>query len=543
MKITKLYTEYQERPIGIDEAVPRFSWELASEQTNVLQSAYRVRVKRDKKDEDDENDERNGLVWDSGKVASNWSLGIAYDGPTLQACTRYCVHVQVWNQAGEEAEAEDWFETGLMNPDISAWEGAQWIAAPRYTVAARTRGVFGITSEFRMAKEAKRTGIVFGEGDYRLLDGMLNEYGLAGENYIRYEVNIGDMSAPRLDIYRVGYAPEDEKDKPFASVLLQDARTGKLLINEENREQFHTLCVKVMGNRAQAYFDGVLVDAGQQEPDRNGARTLNPRGMNDVLTYPRLNRIGFFAGKEGKVYFRNYTVSNLRKPQGVFIEEKAGESLYGKESIFKDVLPVEQECFVVKDAQVMADPSNTSLPMFRREFQVKDGLKSARLYITSRGIYDCRINGIAVNNSLLAPGLTQYDKRLNYQTYDITDTLREGANGIGVILASGWWSDAQTYIVSNYNYFGDREAVLCKLVLVYEDGRRETLVSDPDHWQYYGQGPYEYGGFFLGEQYNGEKEPIAATFSMPGFDARAWERPIVCSPVPIAAVDAGFGRI
>lgn len=303
MEITKLYTEYQERPIGIDEAVPRFSWELASEQTNVLQSAYRVRVKRDKKNEDDENDERNGLVWDSGKVASNWSLGIAYDGPALQACTRYHVHVQVWNQTGEEAEAEDWFETGLMNPDISAWEGAQWIAAPRYTVAARTRGVFGITSEFRMAKGAKRAGIVFGEGDYRLLDGMLNEYGVAGENYIRYEVNIGDMSAPRLDIYRVGYAPEDEKDKPFASVLLQDARTGKLLMNEENREQFHTLCVKVMGNRAQAYFDGVLVDAGQQEPNGNGARTLNPRGMNDVLTYPRLNRIGFFAGKEGKVFF------------------------------------------------------------------------------------------------------------------------------------------------------------------------------------------------------------------------------------------------
>lgn len=566
MEITKLYTEYQEHPIGLDEAVPRFSWELASEQTNVLQSAYRARVKRDEKDENGENAEKNALVWDSGKVASNRSLGIAYDGSALQACTRYHVHVQVWNQAGEEAEAEDWFETGLMNPDISAWEGAQWIAAPRYTVAARTRGVFGITSEFRLANGAKRAGIVFGEGDYRLLDGMLNEYGLAGENYIRYEVNIEDMSAPRLDIYRVGYVSEDEKDKPFASVLLQDAGTGELLMNEENREQFHTLCVKVMGNRAQAYFDGVLVDAGQQErqlvdvgrqegqlmdtgwseeqePDENGARTLNPRGMNDVLTYPRLNRIGFFAGKEGKVYFRNYTVSNLRKPQGVFIEEKAGKSLYGKESIFKDILSVEQECFVIKDAQVTADPSNTSLPMFRREFQVKEGLKSARLYITSRGIYDCRINGLAVNNSLLAPGLTQYDRRLNYQTYDITDILRKGANGIGVILASGWWSDAQTYIVSNYNYFGDREAVLCKLVLAYEDGRRETLVSDPDHWQYYGQGPYEYGGFFLGEQYNGEKEPIAATFSMPGFDARAWERPIVCSPVPIAAVDAGFGRI
>lgn len=546
MEISKLYTEYQEHPIGIDEALPRFSWELASERRDVRQSAYRIQIEKDGSFRNDADKEKEGLVWDSGKISSNRSLGIVYEGSDLQPCTRYRIFLQVWDQTGEEALAEDWFETGLMDPDISAWEGAQWIAAPRYTVMARTRGVFCITSAFCMAEGAKRAGIVFGEGDYRLNDGMLNEFGLAGENYIRYEINIENIKEPRLDIYRVGYAPQDVKEKPFTSVVLQNAKTGELLIDENNKEKFHTLCIRVMGNRAQAYFDDVLVDAGQPEGqalDRDGARILNPRGANDVLTYPRLNRIGFFAGKEGKVYFRNYTVSNLREPKGVFIEEKAGESLYGRDSIFKDILSIEQGCFVVKDAQVTADPSNTSLPMFRREFQVKGGLRSARLYITSRGIYDCRINGSTINNSLLAPGLTQYDRRLNYQTYDITDVMREGANGIGVILSSGWWSDAQTYIVSNYNYFGDREAVLCKLALIYEDGKRETVVSDSDNWQYYGEGPYEYGGFFLGEQYNREKEQIAERFSTPEFDACEWERPIVYAPVPIGAVDVGFGRI
>lgn len=149
--------------------------------------------------------------------------------------------------------------------------------------------MFCITSDFRMAQGAVRAGIVFGEVDYRLLDGMLNEYGLAGENYIRYEVNIENIDAPSLDIYRVGYAPGDDSGKPFASVLLKDEKTDSLLMNEENREKFHTLTIKVTGNQAQAYVDQVLVDA---------ARTLNPRGMNDVLTYPRLNRIGFYAGRE-----------------------------------------------------------------------------------------------------------------------------------------------------------------------------------------------------------------------------------------------------
>lgn len=197
---------------------------------------------------------------------------------------------------------------------------------------------------------------------------------------------------------------------------------------------------------------------------------------------------------------------------------------------------------MVKNNQVTADPSNTSLPMFRSEFKIKKGLKRARLYITSRGIYDCMINGEGVNNSLLAPGLTQYDRRINYQTYDITDILREGENGIGVILSSGWWSDAQTFYVANYNYFGDREALLCKLVFVYEDGKREVITSGTQNWQYFGEGPYEYGGYFLGEQYQSGKGQIAETFSMPDFDACDWERPIVYSPVPIADVDVGFGR-
>lgn len=290
MKITRLFTEYQECPIGIDEAIPRFSWEMEAEEQNVFQSAYRIRI---------EEEESGRCIWDSGKAASGLSTGIAYEGPALQPCTGYHVHVRVWDQLGGEAQADGRFETGLMDPDIRAWEGAQWIAAPRYTVAARTRGVFCVTSDFCMAEGAKRAGIVFGEGDYRLLDGMLNEYGRAGENYIRYEVNIEDMAAPGLDIYRVGYAPEDEKEKPFTSVLLKDEKTGRI---------------------------------------------LNPRGRNDVFTYPRLNRIGFFAGKEGKVCFKNYTVSNLRAPQGIFIEEKPGKSLYGRESIFQEILPTEQDC-------------------------------------------------------------------------------------------------------------------------------------------------------------------------------------------------------
>lgn len=52
--------------------------------------------------------------------------------------------------------------------------------------------------------------------------------------------------------------------------------------------------------------------------------------------------------------------------------------------------------------------------------------------------------------------IPQYDKHLMYQTADVTELLQEGENGIGVTLASGWWSDSQTYVLQNYNYYGDR---------------------------------------------------------------------------------------
>ena len=82
-----------------------------------------------------------------------------------------------------------------------------------------------------------------------------------------------------------------------------------------------------------------------------------------------------------------------------------------------------------------------------------------------------------IPDRLLAPGLTQYDKRMNYQTYDITKQFTARKNGVGVTLASGWWSDAQTFTVRNYNYFGDKEAVLAKIVLTYEDGSRKVYYK------------------------------------------------------------------
>lgn len=539
LKISKLLVEYQESPLGLDEKKPRFSWLLESDHENVMQTACQISVFCEEEE-----------VWDSGKLDCDESRGIVYGGEALKACTRYMAAVTIWDNYGESASMETTFETGLMDETGAGFDGAQWIGAPRYTVYAPNRGVFVLETEFNMA-EADRAGVVFGANDYRLLDHNKNEMGLEGENFIRFEINLsGDE--PKLDIYRVGYEANDKKEVPFASVPLKEfgSEDNKYVINASDKAEDHVLRVEIDGNNSKTYVDNILVDQVKEEMPFGTmikGRTLNPRGHNDVITYPRLNEIGFFAGEGSKAYFRSLTVRNMRKPGNTFICEKPSGNLYGEESIFAGKLPVVGDAFVVENAQVTADPTNTGIPMLRTDLYVDEvkKVKKARLYITARGIYECQVNGQTLTDRVLAPGITQYDKRLNYQTYDITDKLNKGKNGLGVTIASGWWADAQTFSLLNYNYFGDKESLLAKVVVTYEDGTEEVCVTNTKTWKYFGEGPYRYAGLFHGEVFDGTKKDIYENYSRADFDDSAWTAPAEVTPVEIEkfrTMPAGFGR-
>ena len=129
-----------------------------------------------------------------------------------------------------------------------------------------------------------------------------------------------------------------------------------------------------------------------------------------------------------------------------------------------------------QDLMVCGDPGHTSIPMLRTCFNVSDKpVKAARLYVTARGIYDCQVNGQEVTKTWFNPGETQYDRHIMYQTYNIDSMIHPGENALGAILASGWWSDAQTFVLGNYNYYGDRESLLGKIVISYEGRYKRCL--------------------------------------------------------------------
>ena len=88
--------------------------------------------------------------------------------------------------------------------------------------------------------------------------------------------------------------------------------------------------------------------------------------------------------------------------------------------------------------EVDADKSSPA-PLSRRRSRC-GAVREARLYITSLGLYEAELNGLRVGDQVLTPGWTSYDKRLQYQTYDVTPLLQAGRNAIGVTLGNGWYS-------------------------------------------------------------------------------------------------------
>lgn len=111
--IKGIKTEYMQKPLGIDERQPRFSWWLQSEDRDVRQVSHRITVSAGEE-----------VVWDATEGSDN-TVHIVYGGKPLKSRTRYSVAVEVTDNYANKASARSWFETGLFKED---WQ-ATWIEA------------------------------------------------------------------------------------------------------------------------------------------------------------------------------------------------------------------------------------------------------------------------------------------------------------------------------------------------------------------------------------------------------------------------------
>ncbi|MBB6674935.1 alpha-L-rhamnosidase [Cohnella nanjingensis] len=163
------------------------------------------------------------------------------------------------------------------------------------------------------------------------------------------------------------------------------------------------------------------------------------------------------------------------------------------------------------------DPLAEPAFLLRKPFELRAGIRSARVYATAAGVYDLYVNGNRVGEDLLAPGWTSYNKRHAYQTYDVTDRLRAGPNAVGVIVADGWFKGNLAWENQRHIY-GDRRGALLQLHVVYEDGTEQIVASD-ESWKA-STGPLLYAEIYHGERYDARLEQ--GGWSEAGFPDAAW---------------------
>ncbi|HWB91822.1 MAG TPA: family 78 glycoside hydrolase catalytic domain [Puia sp.] len=162
-------------------------------------------------------------------------------------------------------------------------------------------------------------------------------------------------------------------------------------------------------------------------------------------------------------------------------------------------------------------PSRPS-PLMRTGFTAGKNIASATLYITAHGLYEAHLNGQRIGDAYLTPGWTSYNKRLQYQTYDVTHLVKPGRNAIGALLGSGWY---RGYIAfeGHHDIYGNRLGLLLQLNIRYKDGHNETVVSGPG-WK------SSTGDIVSSEIYNGETIDHRLEkkgWSQPGYDDAGWQ--------------------
>lgn len=169
-------------------------------------------------------------------------------------------------------------------------------------------------------------------------------------------------------------------------------------------------------------------------------------------------------------------------------------------------------------------------PYLRTSFTLDAPVTSAKLTITALGLYEAEINGTPIGDQVFAPGWTNYNKRVQVQTYEVGPLLSQGENVLGALLGDGWycgyvsWLDRQVY--------GDRPRLLAHLRIELAGGGTVEIATDPAGWVTT-TSPLLLNDTLLGEHYDARRE--LAGWSAPGYDASAW-LPAVAMPAPDIAL-------
>lgn len=159
------------------------------------------------------------------------------------------------------------------------------------------------------------------------------------------------------------------------------------------------------------------------------------------------------------------------------------------------------------------------VPLFRKEFRGGNNIRSALLFISGLGQYEVSLNGEKLGDNFLAPGWTDYEETVLYNTYDITDKLKAGENALGVIVGNGFFNvNKERYKKLSITYGMPR--MICKLMITYADGTVKSIVSGED-WKT-ALSPVTFASIYGGEDYDAGLEQKG--WDQPSFNDAQWKQ-------------------
>lgn len=191
-------------------------------------------------------------------------------------------------------------------------------------------------------------------------------------------------------------------------------------------------------------------------------------------------------------------------------------------------------------AQWIGADEAIAAPIFRKTFRIDKAVKNATLNISGLGYFELYMNGQQIGDHVLVPNWTDYDnrriegllypfddqtvKRVHYIQYSVADKLWLGENAIGVMLGNGFYNQTERTVEGKMGYGAPK--LILQLVITYEDGTKDWLLSDPS-WKC-NPGPIVFNNVFYGEVYDARLEQLGWTEN--GFDDSSWDHASLTRP-------------
>ena len=495
---SELKCEYAVNPLGLDVSQPRFSWVLKSSRRGQMQSAYRVLVA---------STERQlvpgfGDMWDSGKVESDQSLHVAYQGKAPAGGAKCWWKVCVWDKQGKPSpwSKPATFEMGLLNK--SDWQ-AKWIGIAAGSSVNYVKGKLGQAV---------------------VLDGTSQTIKIPHYDKLKpsAEITISAWIKPTecTDSWREIYRKEDGEARHLLAIGKTSGvfglwcglgidgkyveRGAALAASGLTDGEWHCLAATYDGSSITFYADGKQIgkaavkgpmDTAGSSPayigSSGGSGEFFPGGIDDVRIYDRAlsaDEIKALAGATAKAAKRSLV--GWWKLDG-----SLANSAGGKDGEAAGVAPPEA-------------------PLLRKTFEMAKKVKRARVYLSGLGWYELYINGRKVGDHVLDPATTDYQKRVLYVTYDITDRLQKGPNAVGVMLGNGWYCEPGRL------KYGKAPQLLMQMHVEFADGSTTVVKTDPT-WKAT-TGPIVRNDIWGGETYDARLDKPG--WATAGYDDGGWGR-------------------